>query len=99
MADNWAVVAESGERITIRLRASAKEPPWPQPSSTAQLSAMAQGGGYVLASGGPLLAGLLRGWTGSFQSSALLLVTLALAMAWCGWGAGRRLLVKPRLSA
>lgn len=62
---------------------------------TAQLSAMAQGWGYVIAAFGPLLVGLLRGWTGGFESAAALLVVLAVAMAWSGWGAGRSLLVQP----
>ena len=61
---------------------------------TAQLSAMAQGWGYTLAALGPLLVGLLRGWTGSFESSAALIVVVAATMVWSGWGAGRRMLVQ-----
>lgn len=63
---------------------------------TAQLSAMAQGWGYALAAFGPLLVGLLRGWTGSFTSSAALVVVIGAVMAWSGWGAGRQLLVGDR---
>ena len=95
----WALLLGCGQGGSFALALSLIVMRSPDSAATAQLSAMAQGGGYVLASGGPLLAGLLRGWTGSFQSSALLLVMLASAMAWCGWGAGRRLLVKPRPSA
>lgn len=62
---------------------------------TAQLSAMAQGWGYTLAAVGPLLVGLLRGWTGGYASAATLLVLLSVVMAWSGWGAGRNLLVQP----
>ena len=62
---------------------------------TAQLSAMAQGWGYMLAAFGPLLTGLLHQWTGSFASSVWLIGLLSLAMAWSGWGAGRNLLVQP----
>jgi CP family cyanate transporter-like MFS transporter len=65
----------------------------PDATVTARLSAMAQGWGYVLASAGPLIAGLLRGWTGGFQSSAMLMVLIAAGMAWSGWGAGRRMVV------
>ena len=61
---------------------------------TAQLSAMAQGWGYALAAFGPLLVGLLRGWTGGFESSAALIVGVAALMGWSGWGAGRNLLVQ-----
>ena len=95
----WAVLLGCGQGGAFALALSLIVMRSPDSAATAQLSAMAQGGGYVLASGGPLLAGLLRGWTGSFESSALLLVVLASAMAWCGWGAGRRLLVKPRPQA
>ena len=61
---------------------------------TAQLSAMAQGWGYALAAFGPLLVGLLRGWTGGFESSAALILVVAALMGWSGWGAGRNLLVR-----
>ena len=61
---------------------------------TAQLSAMAQGWGYALAAFGPLLVGLLRGWTGGFESSAALILVVAAAMGWSGWGAGRKMLVR-----
>jgi len=71
----------------------------PDAPVTAQLSAMAQGVGYILAATGPLLAGLLRGWTGSFRSSAVLLVAYSLVLIWAGWGAGRKLLVQPRHGA
>jgi CP family cyanate transporter-like MFS transporter len=95
----WAVLLGCGQGGSFALALSLIVMRSPDSTTTAQLSAMAQGGGYVLASTGPLLAGLLRGWTGSFQSSAILLVLLSLSMAWCGWGAGRRLLVKPRPAA
>lgn len=62
---------------------------------TAQLSAMAQGCGYMLAACGPLLTGLLHQWTGGFASSVWLIALLSAAMAWSGWGAGRDLLVQP----
>ena len=61
---------------------------------TAQLSAMAQGWGYVLAAWGPLLVGLLRGITGSYVSTAWLVIVLCVATAIAGWGAGRNLLVQ-----
>ena len=63
---------------------------------TAQLSAMAQGWGYVLAACGPLLVGLLRGMVGSYASSVWLVILLSLGMAIAGWGAGRHLLVQPQ---
>lgn len=67
----------------------------PDAAVTSRLSAMAQGWGYVIACVGPLAAGLLRGWTGGFESSALLMTIIAAGMAWSGWGAGRALQVGP----
>lgn len=63
---------------------------------TAQLSAMAQGWGYVMAAGGPLLVGVLRSITGSYSSSVWLVIFLCLTSAIAGWGAGRNLLVQPQ---
>lgn len=93
----WAVLLGLGQGGSFALALTLIVLRSPNASVTAQLSAMAQGGGYILASAGPLLAGLLRGWTGSFESSAILFVVIGVAMAACGWGAGRRLLVQPRL--
>ena len=61
----------------------------------AQLSGMAQCVGYLLAAIGPLLVGLIHGWTGSFAWSALLFVFLGLGTAVNGWFAGRALHVEP----
>lgn len=94
----WAVLLGCGQGGSFALALSLIVMRTPNIAVTAQLSAMAQGWGYVLAAFGPLLAGLLRGWTGNFESSALLLIVVAVAMAWCGWGAGRTLLVQPARS-
>ena len=92
----WAVLLGLGQGGTFALALSLIVMRSPDAAVTAQLSAMAQGVGYMLAASGPLLAGLLRGWTGSFRSSAVLLVAYSVALVWAGWGAGRRLLVQPR---
>jgi len=55
----------------------------------AHLSGMAQGVGYMVAASGPLLAGLLHGWTGSFRASAWLFIGLGIALVIAGLGAGR----------
>lgn len=55
----------------------------------AQLSGMAQGVGYLLASVGPLLAGLLHDWTHGWDAVAILMGLLAAAGAAAGYGAGR----------
>jgi CP family cyanate transporter-like MFS transporter len=55
----------------------------------AHLSGMAQCVGYLLASVGPLIVGLIRSWTGGFGWSAVLFGVLGLAAAINGWQAGR----------
>ena len=55
----------------------------------AHLSGMAQCVGYLLASIGPLIVGLIRSWTGGFGWNAVLFVLLGLAAAINGWQAGR----------
>lgn len=91
----WAVLLGCGQGGGFALALSLIVMRSPDATVTAQLSAMAQGWGYVLAAAGPLVAGLLRGWTGGFEASAGLMVVLAAAMAWSGWGAGRRMFVSP----
>ena len=59
----------------------------------AQLSAMAQGIGYLLASLGPLLAGVLRSASGGWTLVALWIVAIGGVMGWIGAGAGRALYV------
>ena len=65
----------------------------PDADVAARLSGMAQGVGYLIAAGGPLLVGLLRAWTGSFQASAWLFAVIASALVLAGFGAGRARLV------
>lgn len=55
----------------------------------AQLSGMAQGVGYLIAACGPMLVGLLRGWTGSFDASAFLFGAIGITLLACSIGAGR----------
>lgn len=85
----WAVLQGIGQggliaaaMTTIVLRS-------PDPLIASHLSGMAQCVGYLLASIGPLIVGLIRGWTGSFAACGLLFVALGLGAAWCGWRAGR----------
>jgi CP family cyanate transporter-like MFS transporter len=66
----------------------------PDSHVAAHLSSMSQTVGYILASLGPLLIGLLYQWTGSFHSTTGLLATLGLASALAGWYAGRNAFVK-----
>ncbi|HEX7388221.1 MAG TPA: MFS transporter [Castellaniella sp.] len=60
----------------------------------AHLSSMSQTTGYILASLGPLLIGLLYQWTGSFHATTGLLAILGLGSALAGWYAGRNAFVR-----
>lgn len=56
---------------------------------TARLSGMAQGFGYLLAAGGPIAAGSIRGLTGSWSAVIIILIMLTLLQATVGRLAGR----------
>lgn len=61
----------------------------PDPQLTRRLSGMAQGVGYVMASAGPLLAGLLHAGQRSWTGLALLILVLGAVLLAAGLGAGR----------
>jgi CP family cyanate transporter-like MFS transporter len=61
----------------------------PDPATSASLSALAQGGGYLLATTGPLAVGLLHEATGGWNIPVALLLILCVAELVSGWLAGR----------
>jgi CP family cyanate transporter-like MFS transporter len=69
----------------------------PDQVTAASLSALAQGGGYLLATTGPLAVGLLHEATGGWGVPVALLLVLCAAELAAGWLAGRDA-VLPRLS-
>ncbi|WP_018898144.1 MFS transporter [Rhizobium sp. 2MFCol3.1] len=92
----WAVLQGIGQggliaaaMTTIVLRSR-------DPHVAAHLSGMAQCVGYLLAAIGPLVVGLIRGWTGSFAWCAVLFVALGAGAAINGWNAGRAMHVNAR---
>lgn len=68
----------------------------PDARVAARLSGMSQAIGYVLATCGPMLVGMLNSMTGGYLSTAWLFAGLGAGAAVFGWGAGRPLLVRPR---
>jgi MFS transporter, CP family, cyanate transporter len=84
----WALLLGSGftafglAMTAIALRAADAE-------TAAGLSAMAQGFGYLLASTGPLLVGLLHDATGAWTLSLLVLIAALVAQLIAGVAAGR----------
>ena len=92
----WAVLQGVGQGGLIAVALTVIVLRTRDPHVAAHLSGMAQCVGYLLAAIGPLVVGLIRGWTGSFAWSAVLFVLLGLGAAVNGWFAGRALYVKAR---
>ena len=69
----------------------------PDPATAASLSGFAQGAGYLVASTGPLLVGLLHSATGGWDVPVGALLGVAVLQLITGWLAGRDLTVtRPR---
>lgn len=92
----WAVLQGIGQGGLIAVAMTVIVLRTRDPHVAAHLSGMAQCVGYLLAAIGPLIVGLIRGWTGSFAWSAVLFVLLGLGAAVNGWFAGRALYVNAR---
>lgn len=63
------------------------------PETTAALSTVVQGCGYVIAGAGPLLVGVLRGLTGGYTGMFVLVLTGVAVLALTGWYATRPVFV------
>lgn len=92
----WAVLSGIGQGGLIAVALMVIVLRSPDSHVAAHLSGMAQCVGYLLAALGPLIVGLIRGWTGSFSWSAVLFVLLGLGAGINGWLAGRNRLVGVR---
>jgi CP family cyanate transporter-like MFS transporter len=85
----WVVLAgvSTGASIVVALSLFAARTRTPHDAG--RLSGMAQGVGYLIAAGGPVLAGLLHGATGSWTSTMIAVIVIALAQLVVGFLAGR----------
>ena len=61
----------------------------PDPVTSASLSAFTQGGGYLVATAGPLAVGLLHAVTGTWTVPVLALLVVIVFEGTVGWQAGR----------
>jgi CP family cyanate transporter-like MFS transporter len=61
----------------------------PDPVTSASLSAFAQGGGYLVATAGPLVAGFLHAETGTWTLAVLVMLAVIGFEGIVGWPAGR----------
>lgn len=85
----WMVVLGVGSGPALILALSFMGLRAANPRSVAALSLMGQSLGYLIAASGPLAFGALHDLTGGWQASMALLVLAGLALAACGYGAGR----------
>jgi CP family cyanate transporter-like MFS transporter len=92
----WAVVLGIGQGGLIAVALTVIVLRSPDSHIAAHLSGMAQFVGYLLAAIGPLVVGMIHGWTGGFEWCAVLFAALALGAAINGWFAGRAINVQAR---
>jgi CP family cyanate transporter-like MFS transporter len=85
----WAVALGLAQGALIAIALTVIVLRAPDPHVAAHLSGMAQSVGYLLASAGPLVAGLLHGWTGGWDAVAAFALAIGAAAALFGYGAGR----------
>lgn len=90
----WAVVLGIGQGGQFSAALTMIVLRSPDSHVAAHLSGMAQSVGYMLAAIGPLLVGILHGWTGSYSATSWLFIALSIGAGVNGWFAGRNRLVK-----
>ena len=91
----WAVILGVGQGASFALALTLIVLRAPDARTAGQLSSMAQGVGYCLAATGPLLVGLLHGWTGSWSALGILFLAIGAGALLAGLGAGRNLHLRP----
>jgi CP family cyanate transporter-like MFS transporter len=85
----WAVILGVGQGASFALALTLIVLRSPDARTAGQLSSMAQGVGYCLAATGPLLVGVLHGWTGSWSALGILFLAIGVGALLAGLGAGR----------
>ncbi|MGC4943238.1 MFS transporter [Kribbella sp. DT2] len=85
----WVVLAGLGQGAALVAALSLISIRGRSHHETTQLSGMAQAVGYLLAAGGPVLAGLLTERTGSWDTALIVFAGLAAVQLTMGYAAGR----------
>jgi CP family cyanate transporter-like MFS transporter len=85
----WAIILGAGQGASFALALTLIVLRSPDARTAGQLSSMAQGVGYCLAAVGPLLVGVLHGWTGNWSALAILFLVIGTGAVLAGLGAGR----------
>jgi CP family cyanate transporter-like MFS transporter len=89
----WAIVLGLGQGGTFSLALTLIVLRSRDSHVAANLSGMAQGIGYTLASLGPLAVGVLHDWTGGWGATGWVFGVIGVGAIIAGWGAGRALYV------
>jgi CP family cyanate transporter-like MFS transporter len=95
----WIVLLGIGQGAAFAVALTLVVLRTPDAHVAAHLSSMSQGVGYTLASGGPLLIGLLHDWTGAWAAAGFFVLAIGTVAAIAGIGAGRARLVSARALA
>jgi MFS transporter, CP family, cyanate transporter len=94
----WVLLLGLGQGATLGLGIFLTMARAPDPATAASLSGFAQGGGYLLASTGPLFVGLLHSATGGWAVPIGALLGVAAVQVVIGWLAGRDLTIPQPVS-
>jgi MFS transporter, CP family, cyanate transporter len=85
----WTVLLGLGQGASLGLAIYFTAARAPDPVTSASLSAFTQGAGYLVATAGPVLTGVLHSATGSWTPPVLALLAILLGQFATGWLAGR----------
>jgi CP family cyanate transporter-like MFS transporter len=85
----WTLVLGLGQGAALGLAIYFTAARAPDPVTSASLSAFTQGAGYLVATAGPLLVGLLHAVTGDWTVPVLVMLVVIVFEGAIGWQAGR----------
>src|SRR5215831_18691248 len=88
-APAWTLLFGLGQGAALGLAIYFTAARAPDPVTSASLSAFTQGAGYLVATAGPLLVGLLHAVTGTWTVPVLVLLGVLAGQGAVGWQAGR----------
>jgi len=88
-APAWTLLFGLGQGSALGLAIYFTAARAPDPVTSASLSAFTQGGGYLVATAGPLLAGLLHAVTGTWTVPVMVMLVVIAFEGAVGWLAGR----------
>jgi CP family cyanate transporter-like MFS transporter len=90
----WSVILGLAQGALVALALTLIVLRSPDAFIAAHLSGMCQSVGYIIASAGPFLVGILHARTGTWNAAMLFSAAISAVMLPCAWGAGRDLTVQ-----